>query len=52
LFATRLLIHRSPTNQHCTAFADVGVPSSEVVRAIENIIYEDSGALRSMDEDW
>jgi hypothetical protein len=34
-----------------TAFADVGVPSSQVVRAIENIIYADSGALRSMDED-
>jgi hypothetical protein len=35
-----------------TAFADVGVPSSQVVRAIENIIYADSGALRLMDEDW
>ena len=35
-----------------TAFADVGVPSSQVVRAIENIIYEDSGALRPIDEDW
>ena len=34
-----------------TAFADVGVPSSQVVSAIENIIYADSGALRSMDED-
>jgi len=34
------------------AFADVGVPSSQVVRAIENIIYGDSGALRSIDEDW
>jgi len=34
-----------------TAFADVGVPSSQVVRAIENIIDGDSGALRSMDED-
>jgi hypothetical protein len=34
-----------------TAFADVGVPSSQVVRAIENIIYEDSGVLRSMGED-
>jgi hypothetical protein len=35
-----------------TAFADVGVPSSQVVRAIENIIHADSGALRPMDEDW
>jgi hypothetical protein len=35
-----------------TAFADVGVPSSQVVRAIENIIYADSGALRSFDDDW
>jgi hypothetical protein len=35
-----------------TAFADVGVPSSQVVRAIENIIYGDSGARRPMDEDW
>jgi hypothetical protein len=35
-----------------TAFAEVGVPSSQVVRAIENIIYEDSGALRPMVEDW
>jgi hypothetical protein len=34
-----------------TAFADVGVPSSQVVCAIENIIDGDSGALRSMDED-
>jgi hypothetical protein len=34
-----------------TAFADVGVPSSQVVRAIENI-YEDSGGLHPMDEDW
>jgi hypothetical protein len=50
-FATRLLIQPSPTNQHCTAFADVGIPSSQIVRAIENIIYADSGALRSMDED-
>jgi hypothetical protein len=33
-----------------TAFADVGVPSSQVVSAIENIIYADSGA-RSMDDD-
>jgi hypothetical protein len=33
-----------------TAFADVGVPSSQVVRAIENIIYADNGALRSFDE--
>ena len=35
-----------------TAFADVGVPSSQVVRAIENIIYGDSCALRPLDEDW
>jgi hypothetical protein len=35
-----------------TAFADVGVPSSQVVRAIENIICGQSGALRPMDEDW
>ena len=35
-----------------TAFADVGVPSSQVVRAIENIIYADSGALRLMGDDW
>jgi len=28
-----------------TAFAEVGVPSSQVVRAIENIIDGDSGAL-------
>ena len=34
-----------------TAFANVGVPSSQVVRAIENIIYGDR-ALRPMDEDW
>ena len=34
------------------AFAHVGVPSSQVVRAIENIIYGDSGALRPMDEHW
>lgn len=34
------------------AFAHVGVPSSQVVRAIENIIYGDSDALRPMDEDW
>jgi hypothetical protein len=27
-------------------------PSSQVVRAIENIIYADNGALRPMDEDW
>jgi hypothetical protein len=33
------------------AFARIGVPSSQVVRAIENI-YEDSGALHPMDEDW
>jgi hypothetical protein len=33
------------------AFTHVGVPSSQVVRAIENI-YEDSGALRPMNEDW
>jgi hypothetical protein len=35
-----------------TAFADVGVPSSQVVRAIENIIFGNSGARRPMDEDW
>ena len=35
-----------------TAFADVGVPSRQVVRAIENIIYGDNGTLRPMDEDW
>lgn len=35
-----------------TAFAEVGVPSSQVVRAIENIIHGDSGALRPMVEDW
>jgi hypothetical protein len=35
-----------------TAFADVGVPSSQVVRAIENIIDGDSGALHSIDDDW
>jgi hypothetical protein len=34
------------------AFADVGVPSSQVVHAIENIIDADSGALHPMDEDW
>jgi hypothetical protein len=34
------------------AFAHVGVPSSQVVHAIENIIDGDSGALRPMDEDW
>jgi hypothetical protein len=34
-----------------TAFADVGVPSSKVVRAIENIIYVDRDFLRPMDED-
>jgi hypothetical protein len=33
------------------AFAQVGVPSSQIVRAIENI-YEDSGGLNPMDEDW
>ena len=33
------------------AFADVGVPSSQVVRAIENITYGDSGPLCPMDED-
>jgi hypothetical protein len=33
------------------AFADVGVPSSQVVRAIETI-YADSDPLRTMDEDW
>jgi hypothetical protein len=33
------------------AFAHVGVPSSQVVRAIETI-YADSDALRAMDEDW
>jgi hypothetical protein len=35
-----------------TAFADVGVPSSQVVHAIENIIHGDNGALHPMDEDW
>jgi hypothetical protein len=34
------------------AFADVGAPSSQVVRAIENITYGNSGALHPMDEDW
>jgi hypothetical protein len=33
------------------AFADVGAPSSQVVRAIETI-YADSDPLRAMDEDW
>jgi hypothetical protein len=33
------------------AFAQVGVPSSQVVRAIETI-YADSDPLRAMDEDW
>jgi hypothetical protein len=33
------------------AFAHVGVPSSQVVRAIETI-YADSDPLRAMDEDW
>jgi hypothetical protein len=34
-----------------TAFADVGVPSSQVVHAIESIVYVDSCALRPLDED-
>jgi hypothetical protein len=34
------------------AFAHVGVPSSQVACAIENIIDGDSGALHPMDEDW
>jgi hypothetical protein len=33
------------------AFAQVGVPSSQVVRTIESI-YQDSGGLHPMDEDW
>jgi hypothetical protein len=33
------------------AFADVGVPSSQVVRAIETI-YADTDPMRAMDEDW
>jgi hypothetical protein len=34
------------------AFAHVGVPSSQVVRAIENIIDGESGPLYSVGEDW
>ena len=34
------------------AFVEAGVPSSRVVQAIENIIYEDSGPLRLVDEGW
>jgi hypothetical protein len=33
-------------------FCRFGIPSSQIVRAIENIIYGDSRHLRSMDEDW
>jgi hypothetical protein len=33
------------------AFADVGVASTQIVRAIENL-YQDSDALHPMDEDW
>jgi len=34
------------------AFAQVGVPSSQVVRAIQNVIDGDTDAVRWMDEDW
>ena len=40
-----------PDQLEVAAFAHVGVHSSQVVRAIENI-YEDSDPLRSMGEDW
>jgi hypothetical protein len=53
--ATSTLAYRKDNEQFAligTAFADVGVPSSQVVRAIQNIIYGDSNALRPMDEDW
>jgi hypothetical protein len=41
-----------PINIIGTAFPDVGIPSSQIVRAIENIIYGDRRHLRSIDEDW
>jgi hypothetical protein len=45
--AHSLFTHKSTLHSICV----VRVPTSEVVRAIENIIYADSGALPSMDED-
>jgi hypothetical protein len=40
--------HQSTLHSICV----VRVPTSEVVRAIENIIYADSGALYSVDDNW